>query len=78
MDELRPLSVRLRLGDPALADDLVRFFRKRESSAERVADDVVEVAILHTLGDRQGRMELELYLRVFEALHPDAHVEVIR
>jgi len=35
MDELRPLNVRLRLSDPALADDLARFFRKRESSAQR-------------------------------------------
>jgi len=77
MDELRPLNVRLRLSDPALADDLVRFFRKRESSAGLVADDIVEVVILHTLGDRQGRMELDLYLGVFEALHPNAQVEVI-
>jgi hypothetical protein len=41
-------------------------------------DDVVEVAILNVLDDRQGRLELDLYLRVWEALHPDAPVEVLR
>jgi hypothetical protein len=78
MEDVRHLTVRLRLSDPALVDDLLFFFRKRDSQAELVEDDVVEVAILNVLDDRQGRLELDLYLRVWEALHPDARVEVLR
>jgi hypothetical protein len=66
------------VSDPALVDDLLFFFRKRDSQAELVEDDVVEVAILHVLDDRQARLELDLYLRVWEALHPDAPVDVLR
>ena len=78
MENVRHLTVRLRLIDPALVDDLLFFFRKRDSQAELVEDDVVEVAILHVLDDRQARLELDLYLRVWEALHPDAPVDVLR
>jgi hypothetical protein len=77
MEDVRHLTVRLRLSDPALVDDLLFFFRKRDSQAERVEDDVVEVAIVNVIDDRQARLELDLYLRVWEALHPDAPVEVL-
>jgi hypothetical protein len=78
MDELRPLKVQLRVSDPALVDDLLRFFRRRESSAERLDEDTVEVSILHVLDERQARLELDLYLRVWQALHPDADVSLLR
>ena len=78
MEDVRHLTVRLRLSDPALVDDLLFFFRKRDSQAELVEDDVVEVAIFHVLDDRQARLELDLYLRVWEALHPDAPVDLLR
>jgi hypothetical protein len=78
MEDVRHLTVRLRLSDPALVDDLLFFFRKRDSQAELVEDDLVEVAILNVLDDRQGRLELDLDLRVWETLHPDAPVEVLR
>jgi len=78
MEDVRRHTVRLRLGDAALVDDLLFFFRRRDSRAELVEDSVVEVAILHALDERQARLELDLYLRVWEALHPDARVEVLR
>jgi hypothetical protein len=78
MEDVRHLTVGLRLSDPALVDDLLFFFRKRDSQAELVEEGVVEVAILNVLDDRQGRLELDLYLRVWKALHPDAPVDVLR
>ena len=78
MEELRPFKVQLRVSDPALVDDLLRFFRKRESTAERLDDATVEVSILHVLDERQGRLELDLYLRVWQALHPGADVSLLR
>lgn len=78
MEDVRHLTVRLRLSDPALVDALLFFFRKRDSQAELVEEGVVEVALLHVFDDRQGRLELDLYLRVWEALHPDAPVGVLR
>jgi hypothetical protein len=78
MEELRPFKVQLRVSDPALVDDLLRFFRKRESTAERLDDATVEVSILHVLDELQGRLELDLYLRVWQALHPGADVSLLR
>jgi hypothetical protein len=78
MEDVRHLTVRLRLSDPALVDDLLFFFRKRDSRAELVEDSVIEVAILHVLDDRQAQLELDLYLGVWEALHPNARVVVLR
>jgi hypothetical protein len=65
-------------GERALVDDLLFFFRTRDSQAELVEEGVVGVAILHVLDDRQARLELDLYLRVGEALHPDAPVDLLR
>lgn len=78
MKEARPLKVQLRVSDPALVEDLLRFFRKRESSAERVDEDTVEVSILHILDERQARLELDLYLRVWQALHPNTDISLVR
>ena len=77
MSHVRPVRFRLRLNEPSLADELLAFFRRRESTAELVGADVIELAILHTLSEEQGRMELDLYLRVWETLHPDAPVDVL-
>jgi hypothetical protein len=78
MDERRPLKVQLRVSDSALVEDLLRFFRKRESSAERVDEDTIEVSILHIADERQARLELDLYLRVWQALHPDTDISLVR
>jgi hypothetical protein len=69
------MRARLELLEPGLVDDLIDFLRRRECTAEHVAS-VIEVELPLELGDERGRMELELLLRVWQALHGGAEVQV--
>jgi hypothetical protein len=70
------MTARLMLGDPALADDLVEFLRRRECGAEQVGA-VIDVRVPPELGDERGRLELDLLLRVWQTLHEGAEVDVV-
>ena len=70
------MTARLELGDPRLAEELVEFLRRRECTAEHVAA-VIEVALPPGLGEEGARIELELLLRVWQALHETAPVDVL-
>lgn len=70
------MTARLMLDEPALADDLVEFLRRRECQAEQVAA-LIEVCVPPELGDERGRLELDLLLRVWQTLHEGAAVEVV-
>jgi hypothetical protein len=69
------MRARLELREPRLADDLVDFLRRREGAAELVAA-VIEVELPLELGDERARLELDLLLRVWQALHGEADVNV--
>jgi hypothetical protein len=69
------MRARLELLEPGLVDDLIDFFRRRECVAEHVAA-VIELELPPELGDERARMELELLLRVWQALHGGAEVQV--
>jgi hypothetical protein len=69
------MRARLELREPGLADDLVDFLRRRECAAELVAA-VIEVELPFELGDVRARLELDLLLRVWQALHGGADVNV--
>jgi hypothetical protein len=69
------MRARLELLEPGLVDDLIDFLRRRECAAEHVAS-VIEVELPLELGDERARMELELLLRVWQALHGGAEVQV--
>jgi hypothetical protein len=63
------MTIRLQLSDPDLADALARFLSQRECPAEAAEDGTVNVELAHALHDEQARMEVELYVRVWQALH---------
>ena len=70
--------MKIRVDDPQLVDELVQHLRR--SGCLATASDVeahgdgttvtVEVQLPAALDESQARMEIELYLRVFEATHP--------
>jgi hypothetical protein len=73
------MRVRLRLSNQDLADDLLYFLRRRECPSERIeGTDLLEVALPHTLHEKQAEMELDLLLRVWQLLHPGNKIEVMR
>lgn len=71
------MSVRLRLHNPALLDDLLDFLEKRGCAGERVSDDTIDVELPHELHLEQARIELDLYLRVWQSLHDWTEIDVV-
>jgi hypothetical protein len=63
------MTIRLRLSDPRFADGLAFFLCHHECRAEAAEDGTVTVELAHALHEEQARMELELYARVWQALH---------
>ena len=66
----------LRLSDPAERDAFRAFLEKRECHVEELAIDLLGVGLPHELRDEQARLEVDLYLRVWESLH-DSRIEIV-
>jgi hypothetical protein len=71
------LGVRLRLSDPELADNLRDFLERRECAVVQVDAETLEVEFPHELHAKQARMELDLYLRVWQSLHEWSAVDYV-
>jgi hypothetical protein len=71
-------QVLLRISGGAAIDELVDFFRARECSVRRVADDTIEVQAPATLAAGRAQMELDLLLRVWQQIHPGVKLQEIR
>jgi hypothetical protein len=70
------MDVTLRLSDAGERDALRVFLEKRECNVSVLADDLLRVGLPHELHDEQARLEVDLYLRVWESLH-ESRVEVV-
>lgn len=75
--------MQVRLSDPSLAEEFLGFLRRAdcvadvgevEAHAEGIA---VEVDVPQAYDDAQARMEVALYLRVWEAVHPGSGAELL-
>jgi len=77
MMQARLLAVRVRLQDPALRVDLQDFLHRWGCVTYVVEDDVIEVIVPDASGERQGRRELDLYLKTWRAHHPGLELELL-
>ena len=71
------MSVRLRLDDPALVSNLLDFLERRGCAGKRAGDDTIAVELPEDLDAEQARLELDLYLRVWQSLHGWIRVDVV-
>ncbi len=71
------MSVRLRLDDPALIANLLDFLGRRGCAGEREGEDTIEVELPEDLSAEEARLELDLYLRVWQSLHGWTRVDVV-
>jgi hypothetical protein len=71
------VGVLLRLSDPELSDSLRDFLERRECAVVQINADTLEVELPHELHGQQARLELDLYLRVWQSLHSWSPVEYI-
>jgi hypothetical protein len=75
--------VLVRLSDPGLSDEFIDFLRRADcvaslgdvlAHAEGIA---VDVQVPAAYDQEQARMEVALYLRVWEAVHPGSGAELL-
>jgi hypothetical protein len=69
--------VRLRLSDPELIDNLRTFLERRECAVVQVDAETLEVDLPHEHHAEQARLELDLYLRVWQSLHGWSQVKYV-
>jgi hypothetical protein len=73
-EEQAPI-LRMRLSDPRLVDELLDDLLRHECAAERLAGDVVAVSFPDDVDTDAAKLELDLYLRVWDATHPGVRRE---
>jgi hypothetical protein len=71
------LGVRLRLSDPELIDNLCGFLERSECAVVQVDAETLDVELPHEYHVAQARLELDLYLRVWQSLHSWSPVEYV-
>jgi len=64
------------MSDPGEKDALRAFLEKRECHVQELVDDMLRVRMLHELHEQQARLEVDLYLRVWESLH-DSRIDIV-
>lgn len=69
--------MRIRLSDPAYVYDLIDFLRRAEIIAVESAGKTIEAHVPRLDDQAQARRELRLYLRTWEAMHPDVTAELV-
>jgi hypothetical protein len=62
------MTIRLRVSEPRVAHDLASFLSGHDCRAEVTEDGTVLVELPHLLHRDQARLELELYIRLWQAL----------
>jgi hypothetical protein len=75
--------VYVRLSDPGLAEEFLGYLRRAECVADLGAVQAhaegiaVEVEVPQAYDEAQARMEVTLYLRVWEAVHPNSGAQLL-
>jgi hypothetical protein len=61
---------------PEAREELLQFLRRADCEAEAEGDSTVVVTVPAALGEEQARMEVDLYLKAWQASHPDEEVDI--
>ncbi len=72
-----PRAVKILLSDAAYLDELIAYLVREGCIVERVGPNLIEVSRLSSVRHDQARMELDLYLQAWRAVHPGADVRVV-
>jgi hypothetical protein len=63
------MTIRLRPSDPETCIELASFLRGHDCRAEVAGDGTVLAYLPHPFHEKQARMELALYIRLWQVLH---------
>jgi hypothetical protein len=76
-NEVGSAAMLLRLSQPDLVDDLCENFRRAGFDAHSAGGSMAEVQRLGPPGEGQARREIDMLLRVWLAMRPEAGVEIL-
>jgi hypothetical protein len=62
---------------PDAREDLLEFLRRADCRAEAEDDTIVVVDVPAAYGEDQARMEVDLYLKAWQASHPDVEAHLL-
>jgi hypothetical protein len=62
---------------PDAREELLEFLRRVKCEAHADGDDAVLVEIPGALGEEQARLEIDLYLKAWQASHPDVEAHLL-
>lgn len=62
---------------PDALDDLLEFLRRSNCEAEVGPDGLVVVDVPQAYGEEQARMEVDLYLKAWQASHPESEAHLL-
>jgi len=62
---------------PAAQEELLEFLRRVNCEARADGDEAVIVEVPDALGDDQARLEVDLYLKVWQASRPDVEAHLL-
>jgi hypothetical protein len=69
--------MRIQVNNPALLDDLAGFLRNRGCVVEPVGERELDVFCLGSARYDHVRMELDLHLELWRAVHPDSEALIV-
>jgi len=69
--------MQVRLRDPTLTLELVRFLRRARCTVDLLGPETVEVRVPDT-DESQESLEVALYLHAWHALHPLGRADLVR
>lgn len=75
IDHCESTAVKIKV-PPEAREDLLRFLR-RAGCQVAVDDDAVVVEVPDALGEEQARMEVDLYLKAWQASHPEIEAHLL-
>jgi hypothetical protein len=67
----------IRLSEPDLVEDLCENFRRAGFAAQSAGESMAEIYRLDAPELQQERREVEVHLRVWQAMRPEAVVEIL-
>jgi hypothetical protein len=62
---------------PEAREELLQFLRRADCQAEAEGDSTVVVSVPAALDEEQARMEVDLYLKAWQASHPDVEAHLL-
>jgi hypothetical protein len=73
---VRGLRMRIHV-PPEAREEILQFLRRADCQAEVEDDFTLVVEVPDALGEEQARMEVDLYLKAWQASHPDVEAQLL-